>query len=173
MLRINMTLVLLNRLVSSLNIFIWGVTLCCHAACKNFAGLFAVRLVLGTCEGSVTTGFMIVSTMFYTRREHTARVGYWCRGGSATFHTLSHPLTVLMNGTGWKSKSLYRCRHSWALQLKLFLVSSALVPCTFILQDLSRGNGTTKFNISPIYLPFSRLMIITGIITLITALSFL
>jgi ACS family allantoate permease-like MFS transporter len=61
----------------SLNIFIWGIALCCHAACKNFAGLFAVRFVLGICEGSITTGFMIVSSMFYTRREHTARVGYW------------------------------------------------------------------------------------------------
>ncbi|KAF8271799.1 major facilitator superfamily domain-containing protein, partial [Lactarius quietus] len=61
----------------SLNIFVWAVALCCHAACKNFAGLFVVRLILGMCEGSITTGFMIVSSMFYTRSEHTARVGYW------------------------------------------------------------------------------------------------
>jgi len=61
----------------SLNIFVWATALCCHAACKNFAGLFAVRFILGMCEGSITTGFMIVSSMFYTRREHTARVGYW------------------------------------------------------------------------------------------------
>lgn len=61
----------------SLNIFIWAIALCSHAACKNFAGLFAVRLILGMCEGSITAGFMIVSSMFYTRREHTARVGYW------------------------------------------------------------------------------------------------
>ncbi|THV06911.1 MFS general substrate transporter [Dendrothele bispora CBS 962.96] len=46
-------------------------------ACKNFAGLFVVRFVLGMCEGSVTAGFMIVSTMFYTRKEQTQRVGYW------------------------------------------------------------------------------------------------
>jgi MFS family permease len=64
--------------VSSLNIFIWGVTLCCHAACKNFAGLFAARFVLGICEGSFMAGFMIVSAMFYTRRENTTRVGYCC-----------------------------------------------------------------------------------------------
>ncbi|KAN0107668.1 MFS general substrate transporter [Russula decolorans] len=61
----------------SLNIFIWGVALCCHAACKNFAGLFVVRLILGMCEGSITAGFLIVSSMFYTRKEQTARVGYW------------------------------------------------------------------------------------------------
>ncbi|KAH9039519.1 major facilitator superfamily domain-containing protein [Lactarius pseudohatsudake] len=61
----------------SLNIFVWAIALCCHAACKNFTGLFVVRLILGMCEGSITAGFMIVSSMFYTRSEHTARVGYW------------------------------------------------------------------------------------------------
>ena len=62
----------------SLNIFIWGVALCSHAACKNFGGLFTVRFILGMCEGSITAGFMIVSSMFYTRKEQTLRVGYWC-----------------------------------------------------------------------------------------------
>ncbi|THV06902.1 MFS general substrate transporter [Dendrothele bispora CBS 962.96] len=61
----------------SVNIFIWSIALCCHAACHNFAGLFAVRLILGMCEGSITAGFMIVSSMFYTRTEQTLRVGYW------------------------------------------------------------------------------------------------
>lgn len=62
----------------SFNIFVWAVALCSHAACKNFAGLFVVRLILGMCEGSITAGFMIVSSMFYTRNEQTLRVGYWC-----------------------------------------------------------------------------------------------
>ncbi|KAM5541010.1 hypothetical protein V8D89_005321 [Ganoderma adspersum] len=61
----------------SINIFIWGVALCSHAACKNFGGLFVVRFILGMCEGSITAGFMIVSSMFYTRTEQTLRVGYW------------------------------------------------------------------------------------------------
>ncbi|KAL5520352.1 hypothetical protein ACEPAG_9576 [Sanghuangporus baumii] len=61
----------------SINIFTWGVALCAHAACKNFGGLFAVRFILGMCEGSITAGFMIVSAMFYTRPEQTRRVGYW------------------------------------------------------------------------------------------------
>ena len=43
----------------SLNILIWSVALATHAACKNFAGLFIVRLILGACEGSITAGFMI------------------------------------------------------------------------------------------------------------------
>ncbi|KAH8092231.1 MFS general substrate transporter [Cristinia sonorae] len=61
----------------SINIFTWAVALCAHAACTNFGGLFAVRFVLGMCEGSITAGFLIVSSMFYTRTEQTLRVGYW------------------------------------------------------------------------------------------------
>ncbi|KAJ7121937.1 major facilitator superfamily domain-containing protein [Mycena filopes] len=61
----------------SINIFVWAIALCTHAACKSFAGLMVVRVVLGMCEGSVTAGFLIVTSMFYTRKEQTVRVGYW------------------------------------------------------------------------------------------------
>ncbi|KAF8480329.1 MFS general substrate transporter [Russula ochroleuca] len=108
----------------SLNIFIWAIALCSHAACKNFAGLFAVRLVLGICEGSITAGFMIVSSMFYTRREYTARVVYW----------------FLMDGIG---------------QVIVGFISF----------------GTLHIHTTGLE-PWQWLMIITGILTLITALSF-
>jgi MFS family permease len=45
----------------SINIFIWAIALLSHAACKSFGGLFAVRFILGICEGAITPGFMIVS----------------------------------------------------------------------------------------------------------------
>ncbi|KAF5315827.1 hypothetical protein D9611_004986 [Ephemerocybe angulata] len=61
----------------SLNIFVWAVALLCHAACKSFGALFTVRFILGACEGAITPGFMIVTSMFYTREEQTRRVGYW------------------------------------------------------------------------------------------------
>ncbi|KAK0209122.1 major facilitator superfamily domain-containing protein [Desarmillaria ectypa] len=61
----------------SFNISVWAIALCTHAACKNFAGLFVVRMILGMSEGCITTGFMIVTSMFYTRTEQTLRVGYW------------------------------------------------------------------------------------------------
>jgi len=105
----------------SVNIFIWGVALCSHAACKNFGGLFACRLVLGMCEGSITAGFLIVSSMFYTRREQTLRVGYW----------------FLMNGT-------------------------AQIISGFISFGVLHAK-TTNFE------PWQWLMIVTGILTLITA----
>ena len=52
---------------------------CCHAACTSFSGLFAVHFLLRICEGAITSGFMIVTSMFYTRAEQTCRVGYWCQ----------------------------------------------------------------------------------------------
>ncbi|KAK0239759.1 major facilitator superfamily domain-containing protein [Armillaria nabsnona] len=61
----------------SVNIFIWSIALICHAACSSFGGLFAVRFILGVCEGAITPGFMIVTSMFYTREEQTQRTGYW------------------------------------------------------------------------------------------------
>ena len=48
-----------------------------------------------------------------------------------------------------------------------------MAPCTYIPHGLSRGNGTTKLNILPIYLTFSRLMVITGTLTLVVAIAFL
>jgi len=61
----------------SVNIFVWSISLCAHAACKSFGGLFAVRFIMGICEGAITAGFLLVTSMFYTRKEQTVRVGYW------------------------------------------------------------------------------------------------
>ncbi len=62
----------------SINIFVWAVALLCHAAATSFGGLFACRVFLGICEGAITPGFLIVTSMFYTRQEQSQRVGYWC-----------------------------------------------------------------------------------------------
>ncbi|KXN91604.1 hypothetical protein AN958_12722 [Leucoagaricus sp. SymC.cos] len=108
----------------SLNITAWAIALCAHAACKNFAGLLVVRLILGACEGSITAGFLIVTSMFYTRNEQTVRVGWW----------------FLMNGT-------------------------AQIITGFI------GFGALHIHTSS-FEPWQWLMIITGTLTLLTALAF-
>lgn len=64
---------------SSFNIFVWAVALMCHAAAKSFGELFACRVFLGICEGAITPGFLLVTSMFYTRKEQSQRVGYWCK----------------------------------------------------------------------------------------------
>ena len=62
----------------SFNILVWAIALLCHTAARNFAEFFVCRAFLGICEGAITPGFMIVTSMFYTRAEQTRRVGYWC-----------------------------------------------------------------------------------------------
>ncbi|KAI5900438.1 MFS general substrate transporter [Schizophyllum commune H4-8] len=108
----------------SVNIFVWAVALLCHAACHSFGALFAVRFILGVCEGAITPGFMIVTSMFYTREEQTRRVGYW----------------FLMNG--------------FAIIFLGFV--------SFGLLHTHTGG----------FMPWQWLMIITGLITLITAITF-
>jgi MFS family permease len=86
---------------TSINIFVWGIAVACMAACKNFTGLFVLRFILGICEGSITAGFMIVNSMFYTRSEQMLRLGYWSKymlysGVRSQLITLLD----LMDGTG-------------------------------------------------------------------------
>ncbi|TBU35510.1 MFS general substrate transporter [Dichomitus squalens] len=61
----------------SFNILVWAIALLCHTAARNFAEFFVCRAFLGICEGAITPGFLIVTSMFYTRQEQTQRVGYW------------------------------------------------------------------------------------------------
>ncbi|CAE6466729.1 unnamed protein product [Rhizoctonia solani] len=42
-----------------------------------YPGLLACRFILGVCEGSITSGFLMVTSMFYTKNEQSSRVGYW------------------------------------------------------------------------------------------------
>lgn len=65
--------------LDSINIFFWAIALLCHAAATSFNGLFACRVLLGICEAAITPGFMLVTSMFYTRQEQSQRTGYWCK----------------------------------------------------------------------------------------------
>lgn len=101
------------------NILIWSVVLCLHGACSSFAGLFACRLLLGVCEGSITAGFLIITTMFYTHAEGIRRVGYW----------------LLMNSTaqifsGFVSFGTWHLKSETLEPWQLFMIICGLV--TFI-----------------------------------------
>ncbi|KAJ3820729.1 MFS general substrate transporter [Lentinula raphanica] len=130
----------------SVNIFVWSIALCCHAACTNFAGLFIVRLILGMCEGSITAGFMIVSSMFYTRNEQTLRVGYW----------------FLMNGTAQIISGFisFGSLHIHTSNFEPWQWYGNLIPLSIFIHHPRA------------YLLHRRLMIITGAITFVTAICF-
>jgi MFS family permease len=62
--------------------FFWALLVGCHAAAKNYHELIALRILLGFCEGCITPGIMLISSMFYTRMEMGERVGwaFQCNG---------------------------------------------------------------------------------------------
>ena len=56
---------------------IWGVVLSCFAATKNFSGAIAIRIFLGVFEASVTPGFALLTSQWYTKEEQGSRVNIW------------------------------------------------------------------------------------------------
>jgi ACS family allantoate permease-like MFS transporter len=62
---------------SSINIIMWGLTLCCMSAVSNFAGAVVVRFFLGVFESAVTPGFALFTSQWYTKKEQGTRTGIW------------------------------------------------------------------------------------------------
>lgn len=62
---------------SAFNVIMWGLTLCCLAAVKNFAGAMTVRVFLGAFEAAVSPGFALFTSQWYTKKEQGTRVGWW------------------------------------------------------------------------------------------------
>ncbi|KAF2719980.1 MFS general substrate transporter [Polychaeton citri CBS 116435] len=59
------------------NIFGWGFFLMLQAAAKDFAGLAVLRAFAGAAEACSDPGFMLVTSMFYSRRQQPVRMGLW------------------------------------------------------------------------------------------------
>jgi len=55
----------------------WGTTLACFAAVSDYNGAIAVRFFLGLFEASVTPGFALFTSQWYTIREQGFRTGIW------------------------------------------------------------------------------------------------
>lgn len=55
-------------------ILLWSVLLCCHVAAKNYAGILALRFLLGMFEASISPAIMNIVSMFYTRSEQPLRM---------------------------------------------------------------------------------------------------
>lgn len=66
--------------VLSANVFLWGVILCCSAACTNFAGILACRIALGVCEAVIGPALIMITSTWYTKDQSTPRYGLWYCG---------------------------------------------------------------------------------------------
>ncbi|TPX07685.1 uncharacterized protein E0L32_010581 [Thyridium curvatum] len=63
--------------ILSWSVICWGVLMLGHLGLKNFAGLMVIRFLLGVAESVVTPGFVMYTSMFYTRREQVMRTMLW------------------------------------------------------------------------------------------------
>ncbi|KAF5347283.1 hypothetical protein D9756_009992 [Leucocoprinus leucothites] len=156
----------------SCNIFVWGVALGAHAACRNFAGLFVVRFLLGACEGSITAGFMIITSMFYTRNEQTVRVGWWYSPTTAWFLTEEERVNAVKrikgNQAGVENKKFKKDQMIEAFldpKTWLFALFAALdnVPSSFLNQ---RQIIVSSFGFTP--LQTTLLGCVDGVIEIVT-----
>ncbi|KAH9869390.1 hypothetical protein IAQ61_006596 [Plenodomus lingam] len=55
-------------------ILLWSILLCCHVAAKDYAGMLALRFLLGMFEASISPAIMNIVSMFYTRTEQPLRM---------------------------------------------------------------------------------------------------
>uniref|UniRef100_A0A060SXI4 ARAD1A13354p n=1 Tax=Blastobotrys adeninivorans TaxID=409370 RepID=A0A060SXI4_BLAAD len=61
----------------SINVFLWGALTACTAAINNFAGLAAMRFLLGFFEACVMPSFLVITQMWYTRTEQVLIFALW------------------------------------------------------------------------------------------------
>lgn len=66
--------------VLGVNVLLWGITLCCTAAAQNFAGMVALRTLLGAFESIITPALVLITTQWYTKRQACPRTGVWYCG---------------------------------------------------------------------------------------------
>lgn len=57
------------------NVVCWGIIITCMAAAKNFAGLVALRTLLGAFECSITPAAVLIISTWYKREEQGKRLG--------------------------------------------------------------------------------------------------
>ncbi|KIW99684.1 uncharacterized protein Z518_11097 [Rhinocladiella mackenziei CBS 650.93] len=66
--------------VLGLNVLCWGITICCSAAAQNFAGMVALRTLLGCFEAVISPALVMSTSQWYTKRESGPRYGVWYCG---------------------------------------------------------------------------------------------
>ncbi|KAI8262645.1 putative transporter [Colletotrichum sp. SAR11_239] len=59
------------------NIFAWGTFLMLQAVAPNFIVLAMLRAISGAAEACADPAFMIITSMWYTRREQPIKIGLW------------------------------------------------------------------------------------------------
>ncbi|PMD39410.1 MFS general substrate transporter [Hyaloscypha variabilis F] len=62
---------------SNLHVIIWGGLLAVLVACKNYAGLLAVRFFQGVTEAAIVPAWVVFTSQWYRKEDQAFRVGIW------------------------------------------------------------------------------------------------
>lgn len=69
----------------AINLMVWGTILMLTTTAKNFAGIMALRFVLGGAEACIGPAWMLLTSIFWKREEQSFRMSWWLgRLSSAT-----------------------------------------------------------------------------------------
>lgn len=66
--------------VLGFNVLCWGITIACSAAVQDFAGMVALRTLLGCFEACISPALVLSTSQWYTKREAGPRYGIWYCG---------------------------------------------------------------------------------------------
>ncbi|GAB7356231.1 hypothetical protein MBLNU459_g7050t1 [Dothideomycetes sp. NU459] len=110
--------------VLGFNILLWGIILCCSAACQGAASLIAVRTLLGMCEAVIAPSLIMITSMWYTKAESTPRYGVWYCGLGA-----GQIIGGLISFGAQHSTSSF---HGWRIMFLVVGAVNMLVACLII-----------------------------------------
>ncbi|KAL3420336.1 allantoate permease [Phlyctema vagabunda] len=107
-------------------VMLWGLCVTMNCACKNYASLVALRVLLGCFEAAVAPSLLLVTGMWYKKEEQPFRIGIWylgTGGGTIVGALLSYGFQHY-TGTTFKS---------WQIMFMVCgLVTIAVGICVFI-----------------------------------------
>lgn len=113
-----------------INIFFWGAFLMIQAACPSFATLVVVRILGGAAEAVSDPAFMLITSIWYTRRQQPVRFGTWYAAnglGIAVGGLLGYGIGHIKGSLpSWKYEFLIigALCATWGITVALFLPSN-------------------------------------------------
>ncbi|WWD07473.1 hypothetical protein V865_005574 [Kwoniella europaea PYCC6329] len=115
----------------SANVTIWGIITSCLPACKNYAQVMVVRILLGVFESVIFAGFGLIVSMWWTRDEQPVRTAF-------IFSTASSLFNGIFAVAAWNYKGQGVAR--W--QLLFLIVGAVTLGWSFLLWGFLPANPT-------------------------------
>ncbi|GAA6062584.1 hypothetical protein JCM10212_004179 [Sporobolomyces blumeae] len=101
---------------------LWAVVLLSMAACRNYAGLLCVRFFLGVCEAAILPCFMIMTSLWYKKKEQPLRTALWYNTFAGIFGGILSYAIGHINGSLAKWKYLFLIYGSVTLVVGIVVV---------------------------------------------------